>query len=604
MKNKTVKRVLCILLSIVTVFSVPAGALAAKLDYAPVIYIGDMSDNPLYYNPNKINATVAFDMNSSDFTGDIASVVTGVVLSSFADVATATPMVANAVKGMMNPILCAPDGSSRDSTIGPWKYDTPVSAWAEEEISENINALAMASQGYINKNEIFFFSYDWRLSPTATADELKDFIEHVENYTDSDKVSILSVGYGGVIANSYLYEYEDHAKKNVQSSVFYNCPILGNAIIGDFMKGRIARTVQDDGSIIDAIGTINGADRGEAFIDYISEDTSGFISGIFENLLGEGEITSLIGNLFVALVATIVKGEDGHKELGKMYNTFALVADDPIYDDFLREYLRDIPGLWALVPEKDFDAAMDFLYGDDVIGNVLNSKINSYRDVLENTDETLKTAQMNGINVCVVANYNLQILPVTISIADMSDGIESVKYASAGAVTADNESEGGKYNHCIFEHTHIAPDKNIDASYCYLPENTWFIRNLPHGDLTKEDVADFIVWLLFSFTQKTVWEDASYTQYMSYSGYTKKLTPYLSPENTNSGNKYGDIDSDGDVSAADARAALRMAVGLDVATKELRVIADVDGSNDVGAEDARLILRYSVGLIFAFPVEY
>lgn len=599
----TFRKLVCVLLSAVIILSIPMSTYAAKLNYAPVIYIGDMAENPLYYNPNKIDATVCFDINSSKFTGDITTIISGVLISSLADVSTAIPTVTKGIKSIMDPIVCSPAGESINSTVGPWFYSEPISKWADEEIPANLKAVAAASQANINKNEIFFFSYDWRLDPTETADKLKDFIEHVENYTDSGKVSLMSVGYGGVIANSYMYEYEDHAGENLQSAVFYNCPILGNAVIGDFMKGRIARTVQDDGSLLGAIGTINGEHRGSAFMQYISDDTSGFINGIFENLLGAGDVTTLIGKLFVALVKTIVEGEDGHKEIGKMYNTFALNADDVIYDDFLREYLRGMPGLWALVPEKDFDNAMDFMYDDDEISNTLRMKINDYRDVLENTEDTFMSAQMNGVNVCIVAGYNFQILPVTISLDDLSDGIESVKYASAGAVTPDNATDGGMYQHCD-SHIHKSPDNDIDASYCILPENTWFIRNLPHGDLTNENVAAFAANLLFSFTQKTVWDSASYTQFMQYSGYTKKLTPYLKPENTNSGNKYGDVDRDGNVSAADARAALRMAVGLEVPTKEIRVIADVDNSGDIGAEDARLILRYSVGLIFAFPVEY
>ncbi len=60
---------------------------------------------------------------------------------------------------------------------------------------------------------------------------------------------------------------------------------------------------------------------------------------------------------------------------------------------------------------------------------------------------------------------------------------------------------------------------------------------------------------------------------------------------------FGDVDGDGIVTAADARAALRIAVRLDAADdKELRA-ADVDGDADVTAADARLILCVAVGLI-------
>lgn len=57
-----------------------------------------------------------------------------------------------------------------------------------------------------------------------------------------------------------------------------------------------------------------------------------------------------------------------------------------------------------------------------------------------------------------------------------------------------------------------------------------------------------------------------------------------------------DLDLDGEVTAADARLALRIAVKLDNADDALKAAADVDGDRKVTAADARLILRMAVGL--------
>ena len=58
----------------------------------------------------------------------------------------------------------------------------------------------------------------------------------------------------------------------------------------------------------------------------------------------------------------------------------------------------------------------------------------------------------------------------------------------------------------------------------------------------------------------------------------------------------GDLDDTGDVTAADARLALRAAVGLDKLSAEQALSADADHSGDLSAADARLILRAAVGL--------
>lgn len=607
MKNTLLKKIICIILSIVTVCALPLSATAVSLDAVPVIYIGEMSDNALYSNPNKINSSVVFDINSSDFTGDLTSIVAGVALSGLAGQNAGVNTVVNGIKAIMDPILCAPDGTSLSSSVGAWKYTDPISKLKLDEVyteNKNLQAFEDAGVQHVNSDDIYFFGYDWRLDPVAAADELCGFIDHVETMTGKNKVSIMAVGYGGIITNSYMYYYQDHALENVESVVFYNCPLLGNAIIGDFMRGRIARTIEDDGSLIGAINSISGAHRGEAFMDFINDDITGIIGGVFENLLGSGDVQNLFANLFTLLATTIVESQDGHKDLGKFYNTFALNSDSVIYDGFLREYLRNMPGLWALVPDIYFDDAIEFMFEDEIINNALNEKIYDYRNVVDNTATTFRLAQLNGIKISVVSNYGYQIVPVTASLDDVSDGIESVKYSSVGAITTDSSSADGKYPVCISSHQHTSPDNDINAAYCALPENTWFIKNIPHGDLTKGDVASFIVGLLFEFEQKTIWDEAQYPQYLSYSAYTDKITPYITPENDLPGSKYGDANLDGKVTATDARLVLRYAVGLELPTKTGKIVSDVDGDSRITSSDARLVLRYSIGLIFAFPVEY
>ena len=58
----------------------------------------------------------------------------------------------------------------------------------------------------------------------------------------------------------------------------------------------------------------------------------------------------------------------------------------------------------------------------------------------------------------------------------------------------------------------------------------------------------------------------------------------------------GDIDADGKVTAADARLALRAAVGLENLTEAQKKAGDTDGDGKNTASDARDILRKSVGL--------
>lgn len=67
--------------------------------------------------------------------------------------------------------------------------------------------------------------------------------------------------------------------------------------------------------------------------------------------------------------------------------------------------------------------------------------------------------------------------------------------------------------------------------------------------------------------------------------------------------KYGDVNDDGIITAADAALVLRALVGLSELTPRGAVNADVDGDGTVTAADAAAILRYVVGLIDLFPVQ-
>ncbi len=60
--------------------------------------------------------------------------------------------------------------------------------------------------------------------------------------------------------------------------------------------------------------------------------------------------------------------------------------------------------------------------------------------------------------------------------------------------------------------------------------------------------------------------------------------------------RYGDIDSDGKITASDARLTLRASVGLENLSEASIKAADIDKNGTVSASDARLILRASVGL--------
>ena len=66
---------------------------------------------------------------------------------------------------------------------------------------------------------------------------------------------------------------------------------------------------------------------------------------------------------------------------------------------------------------------------------------------------------------------------------------------------------------------------------------------------------------------------------------------------------YGDVDGDGQITAADALTILKAVVGNITLTQRQTQLADVDGDAQVGAADALWILKYVVGKVERFPVQ-
>ena len=70
----------------------------------------------------------------------------------------------------------------------------------------------------------------------------------------------------------------------------------------------------------------------------------------------------------------------------------------------------------------------------------------------------------------------------------------------------------------------------------------------------------------------------------------------FSYERTGKGYLPGDLNGDGTVTTADARMALRIAIGLEPQTDYNLRIADLTGNGAVTTADARFILRMAIGL--------
>ena len=588
------KKAVGVLLCFVILFGM-FGIIGYASNATPIIYVADIENNTLYLNCNSATAEPVFLPEQSKLEEYFLNIVFGILAATVAEETEfGMKYLRNGVNGLLSDAVCNEYGDTQNK-VGVNTYKYPLSYYVQDETVMTDFILSLGtSKSSPGLEHIYLFTYDWRLDPLENAALLSDYIAYVKTREEVNKVALLGAGYGGVVVHSYLWQYANEAASDVSSCVFLNSPLLGNSLIGDFMSGNLAKKMVNTGTILNSYESISATERADALVRYINDDADGMIVGLFEDVFGSGAYVSQLSTGLVWIVNAALGGQDIWSDMAKTYNAFLTDGEEQLYSSSLKNFLRYAPGLWALVPNDFFYDAWYFMFPDDEASTKLTKKVNDYRTVLATTAETLQNAQASGININVVAGYNLQILPIAGVVDEHSDCMLLTKYASAGAITAEHGSDEVLAQAVNHEHGHLSPDSQIDASTCALPENTWFISNLPNMQFESETASDFVMWLLSSSRLRTIWEDPTYPQYMQYTRSDNKIAAV---KNNNAAYFYGDANTDGYVNSADARLTLRYSVGLESIPAAFGLtLADVNTDGVITAADARIILRFSVGI--------
>ncbi len=485
------------------------------------------------------------------------------------------------------------DGTPANPEIGALELNESLEYYYDDDyefaytFAGDLGETIAETVGYDNT---YIFTYDWRLDPIENAEKMSEFVEHVKNETGSDKVSILSEGYGSTIATTYLAINED-ADESVKNFVTVSSEFLGTSVVGDFMKGDIVNQKSDLVSF------------SSAYIRYTND-------------ISDNPLTAFTTWLINYVLNNEWEIQSFCFEIEKILSDVEFFADH--YG--ITAEIAKMPGVWALVPVSDYDEALTNIYGDNAEPEIFEV-IDAFKDYQYDYEAILTEAKESGINISVVAAWDLQIVPLGENNSIQSDGIVDTAYASFGATCVDlnDVSDAGKaVQEYADGHDHISDTYDmltpwydmgtichyIDASTCALPENTWFIKNMKHGTFSYESNSfDFLIWLVTADTERTVWQDVAYKQFMNYNRFINPgilSSDGIKAEEAIPG-KYllGDINIDGIVTSLDALTALNVADGVEYIEEGTIPFmnGDVYADNIINDADARKILLMSAGLI-------
>ena len=337
----------------------------------------------------------------------------------------------------------------------------------------------------IGEEWLYFFSYNSSGDVLQIAEDLNDYIEMVKEQTGAEEVSLAPISMGGTVVTAWLemfsgrYDMYDANYDSVHKIVFVIAALDGSKILGDIF---VDNTLLKDEEFMYT----------KLLPALLEDEWYAYLINIALRILPNDVLDSVLASVFAGARDTLV----GNCTI-----------------------------MWALIPNDDFDKSFEIYFKDkgpeyDVIRN----KVQFYHKAqsnLQNNINELRSEKYGGI-VHAICSYGLQMYVIGASSLTMNS--DTIIHASSTSLNATFADLGktlpadyvAKNPVCTDPtHNHISPDKVVDASTSFLPENTWYVQGLNHEKTGRSDsVINFAGVLLKDDTIKDVHSDpANYPQF-------------------------------------------------------------------------------------------
>ncbi|MGN0556118.1 MAG: dockerin type I domain-containing protein [Candidatus Fimenecus sp.] len=540
--------VLVLTLAVLTVL--PSLAAVDKPDANPILIVAGFTE---YVLQNTETGENAFPHNTDKIVNTVTAVAPSLLTllasgrtqadyDAFCD--AALPVIGD----MFDDIACNPDGTVKHPEVQlEYQFPESVATYGVETVGQADafdKQILYGAIDAVGADKVYVYGLDWRLNPLDVADELNAWIQHIKEVQGCDKVSIAGISMGGAMVSAYLAKYgtDDVSNVTMISSAF-----TGLSYIGELYQGNVQI---DENGLYNMLNAALGADT---------------LSRIFGSTGLVKQVIALIDDLYAA-------------------------EQDRIFTECLVPAFGYNPGMWAFVPSENYDAAKAFMFAhmdaSDAQKAVLSAKLDAYHAVQANAEQTLKNAKAAGVNVAITSNYNFQIAPVAATAKQTSDQVIETVHTSGYATCANL---GETLPASVKDGKYVSVDRVIDASTCFLPDNTWFIKNMQHvGFDNSQNQCKFYAWLMTTDKQVTVNSNPDYPQFMLYNDETKVLSPLSMLR--------GDVNFDGKVNLVDARITLRYVHSLATLSPLAKEAADMDGNSKISHTDAQMMLNVYAGV--------
>ena len=470
------KKLIALVLALVLSFTLFVPAFAAdettetvKYDGDPIVVVRGIDFAGLV----KADGSSAISIDAFDVLSLIFNIGSHKVTGNKAAGAHA---IASFGKDLFADLMVDQEGNSLSDVSIPKYYDCGAdldlsddSKWADTAVG----LFRSLTRKYGGEN-VFLYTFDWRMSPDALADDLNNYFTMVQEKTGAEKLDVAACSMGGMVTTAYIEKY---GYGIFDSLVFFSPALNGVDVVGSAFTGDL---------------TISGQDLTEFLIKKVG------------------------GNFFVDAIIKILDFIGIIDGISGFVNEILADYGDIIYDEFLCEVFRTTYGLWGMVPDEYYDDAVKFFFGgvEDEYATAL-AEIAEIKEFVTSTEEIIDKVAASEVKLSFVSHYNNKQLPIYSKAYLHGDGvIESARtsfgatFANYGETLTDDQIAGVAAEF-------ISPDKVVNASTALYPESTWIINGAKHvGCKDGSDHTEFAIWLLAQEEQPTVTTNAAYPRFM------------------------------------------------------------------------------------------
>ena len=491
MRNVSLKKLGCLLLSLLLLCSVTTAAFAADEkapgtaltaeENTPVLIISGMGSRPM----------TDHETGKSVFPPATDTILKG-VFEALGPVG-ATLLLQNgklfdkygaaAVHSMFADLACDEDGNSIkqiDSETFPESIDHYVDTFADA--TQNENGMVRSVGETVGWENTYFFNYDWRMNPLDIAKDLRVLVEHIKEKYQS-KISAIALSMGGNVTMAYLSLYGSEDFKTI---ILASTAFLGVEMVGRMLTGDLTVTSQ---------AVLN------YFVPFFKSLKLNVLSSAFDGLArGADKTGTPLTNRYLSNLVAALK--------------------NPLYQKVFRDTFARFLGVWSFVPAALYDDARALVNTYTTVSDAFLKKTEQLQQVQKNVPALIGKAEKNGVNVYIVGAYGFAGIPVTQAADNHTDNLidthlmtGNCAVAPYGKTLADvNYDQTGACGNK--SHDHRSTDGVIDAGVGLRPERTWVIKGMSHVEFGYEhESTDLALWLLTSDKAVDVYSNPRFPQF-------------------------------------------------------------------------------------------